>query len=62
MSMVRGATEADLEALLEEMRKRIRARGAVQLIVVSGPQDHQKRDMLGAAGLTVAAEWPVGEV
>jgi hypothetical protein len=42
--------------LLDGMRKRVRTRGAVQLIVVSGHQDHPKRNVLDAARLTVASE------
>ncbi len=47
-------------ALLEEMKARARARGAVQVIVVTAPQDNPKRDMLEDAGLSVVSEWLAG--
>jgi hypothetical protein len=48
-------------ALLEELRLQAKDLGAVQVIVVCGPRDLPKRDMLGSAGLAVVSEWLVGE-
>lgn len=49
-------------ALLEEVRVRAREHGSVQLIVVCGPKDGPKRDMLQSASLAVASEWFTGPV
>ena len=49
-------------ALLEEVRVRAREQGAVQLIVVCGPKDTPKRNMLRAANLAVASEWFTGDI
>jgi GNAT superfamily N-acetyltransferase len=43
--------------LLEEATDRLRARGAAQLVVVTGHHDSVKREVLLAAGLIVASEW-----
>ncbi|WP_243060118.1 hypothetical protein [Nocardioides sp. SR21] len=44
-------------ALLDEATAWARARGAVQVVVASGPHDGPKRAALQAAGLVVASEW-----
>lgn len=44
-------------ALLNEVRRRGRGRGAVQVVVVCGPQDEPKRRLLEEADLVVASEW-----
>jgi hypothetical protein len=44
-------------ALLDAAVSETRRRGAVQTVVVCGPHDHPKRDMLVAAGHEVASEW-----
>jgi hypothetical protein len=48
--------------LLAEVRRRLLARGAAQVVVVCGRHDAAKREALLAAGLTVASEWFVGPV
>jgi hypothetical protein len=42
---------------LEEAISRARERGAVQTLVVCGPQDQPKRAMLRSMGHEVASEW-----
>jgi GNAT superfamily N-acetyltransferase len=49
-------------ALLDEVRRRAKEQGAVEIIVICGPRDHPKRDMLTEAGLTVATELLVDEL
>ncbi len=49
-------------ALLNEVSVRAREQGSVQMIVVCGPADEPKRDMLRGAGLTVVSEWFSGPV
>jgi GNAT superfamily N-acetyltransferase len=44
-------------SLLRAVVDRARARGAVQVVVVTGRHDDAKRHALEAAGLTVASEW-----
>ena len=44
-------------ALLAAVRERALARGAGQLVVISGHHDTPKRAMLAASGHTVASEW-----
>lgn len=44
-------------ALLDMATSWARQRGAVQVVVVSGPHDQPKRDLLKSAGLFVASEW-----
>jgi GNAT superfamily N-acetyltransferase len=44
-------------ALLEEAISRTRERGAVQTVVVCGPQDEPKRALLRSMGHEVASEW-----
>lgn len=44
-------------ALLEAAIEQTRPRGAVQTVVVCGPRDQPKRDMLFAMGHQVASEW-----
>lgn len=46
--------------LLDEAKARLRARGAAQVVVVTGYHDRPKRQALIDAGLTVASEWFVG--
>jgi hypothetical protein len=48
--------------LLREMSRAASARGAVQLVVVSGRHDEPKRAALRAAGLVVGTEWWLGPV
>lgn len=51
-------------ALLDAATAWARERGAVQVVVVSGPHDRPKRAVLQDAGLYVASEWftaPLGE-
>jgi hypothetical protein len=47
---------------LEELRRRARDRGAVQIIVVSAPEDEEKGRMLDKAGMKVVSEWRVTDV
>jgi hypothetical protein len=47
--------------LLAELRKRARDRGAVQIVVVSAPEDEEKGRMLDEAGMTVVSEWRVSD-
>lgn len=47
-------------ALLRELARGARERGAIQAVVVSGRHDEPKRRALAAAGLSVASEWWVG--
>lgn len=49
-------------ALLDEVRRQVKAQGAAEIIVICGPRDQPKRDMLTEAGLTVATELLVGEL
>ncbi|MBS2937021.1 hypothetical protein KDN32_04595 [Nocardioides sp. J2M5] len=44
-------------ALLDIATNWAHQRGAVQVVVVSGPHDQPKRDLLKSAGLFVASEW-----
>ena len=44
-------------ALLERAIEITRARGAVQTVVVCGPRDRPKRDLLVSMGHDVASEW-----
>jgi GNAT superfamily N-acetyltransferase len=44
-------------ALLDAARAWARERGAVQVVVVTGPHDSPKRAVLQDAGLYVASEW-----
>ncbi len=44
-------------ALLDAVRSRVRDQGAVQVVVVCGPHDQLKREMLFEADLTVVTEW-----
>jgi GNAT superfamily N-acetyltransferase len=46
--------------LLREVQRWARGRGAVQTIVVCGPHDVPKRQMLLEAGLQVVSEWFTG--
>jgi len=48
-------------ALVDEIKALAVARGAVQIVVVTAPQDQPKRNMLVNADLSVASEWFVGE-
>ena len=48
--------------LLRDLLRAARARGAVQVVVVSGRQDEPKRSALRAAGLVVATEWWIGPI
>lgn len=45
--------------LLDEVKRRLAARGVAQVVVVCGHHDEAKRAPLLAAGLTVASEWLV---
>jgi GNAT superfamily N-acetyltransferase len=47
-------------ALLAALAAHARERGAVQMAVVCGSHDESKRDLLRAAGLSVASVWYVG--
>jgi GNAT superfamily N-acetyltransferase len=49
-------------ALLREANARAKPRGAVQTVVVCGPQDEPKRAMLAAAGFDVVTEWRVANL
>lgn len=44
-------------ALLEAGKRWAQDHGAVQVVVVCGPHDEPKREVLQAAGLYVASEW-----
>jgi hypothetical protein len=44
-------------ALLEAVTAEARRRGAVLCVVIAGRLDRAKREMLAAAGYTVASEW-----
>ena len=44
-------------ALLDAARTWARQRGAVQVVVVTGPHDEPKRAVLEAAGMYVVSEW-----
>ncbi len=46
--------------LLEAATKELTARSAVQVVVVCGHLDAEKRAALTASGLTIASEWYVG--
>jgi hypothetical protein len=46
--------------LLRELSRIARARGAIQVVVVSGRHDEPKRSALQVAGLVVATEWWIG--
>jgi len=46
-------------ALLIEAKSRVLARGAAQIVVVTGQHDGPKREALLNAGMTVASEWLV---
>ena len=48
--------------LLRDLSRVARARGAVQIVVVSGRHDEPKRLAVQAAGLVVATEWWVGPI
>jgi GNAT superfamily N-acetyltransferase len=48
--------------LLHAVRDAARARGAVQLVVITGAQDVSKRAALAAAGLRSTSEWWTGPV
>jgi hypothetical protein len=48
--------------LLRDLSRAARARGAVQLVVVSGRHDEPKRSALRAAGLVVGTEWWIGPI
>jgi hypothetical protein len=48
--------------LLHDMARAAAARGAVQVVVVSGRHDEPKRRALQAAGLVPATEWWIGSV
>jgi hypothetical protein len=50
------------EALLAEVGRRAKARGAVQFMVFCGHEHEPKRAMLAAAGLSLATEIHVGPV
>ena len=45
--------------LLDEVKRRLAARGVAQVVVVCGHHDEAKRAALFASGLTVASEWLV---
>ena len=47
-------------ALVEEVRRRVHAYGANQLVVVCGSHDGPKREVLRHLGLAPASEWWVG--
>ena len=47
--------------LLEAVKRQAAQRGASQIVVVCGHRDEAKRTGLGAAGLSLASEWYVGE-
>jgi hypothetical protein len=49
-------------ALLRDVCRAARTRGAVQVVVVSGRHDEPKRSALEAAGLVVATEWWMGSL
>lgn len=49
-------------ALLETLKKKAKAAGVVQIIVVSGFHDEAKRAFLVSQNLVVASEWYVGDV
>jgi GNAT superfamily N-acetyltransferase len=51
------AWESVGRALLNKVAQEARSRGAVQVVVVCGPQDTPKRTMLTSAGCEVATEW-----
>ena len=46
-------------ALLDEVRRLARERGAVLVVVVCGPHDQPKRALLAMDDFTVASEWHV---
>ena len=48
--------------LLREVSGAARARGAVQVVVVSGRHDEPKRRLLETAGLVPATEWWLGAI
>ena len=48
--------------LLRDVSRAAAARGAVQVVVVSGRHDEPKRLALQAAGLVPATEWWIGSV
>ncbi|MFT3873061.1 MAG: hypothetical protein QM714_10505 [Nocardioides sp.] len=52
-----GRWETSGAALLDVATSWARQRGAVQVVVVSGPHDQLKRALLMSAGLFVASEW-----
>ncbi len=47
-------------ALVDEARRRAKAAGASQMVVVCGAHDAEKRALLRSAGLAIASEWYVG--
>ncbi len=49
-------------ALLAEVSRQAKERGAVQTVVVCGQRDEPKRRMLGAGGHSIASEWYVREI
>ena len=49
-------------ALLKEIKKMAKARGARQILVVCGAHDEPKRTFLKSIGLSVASEWYVGAI
>jgi GNAT superfamily N-acetyltransferase len=52
-----NAWESVGRSLLDRAVQEARVRGAVQVVVVCGPQDTPKRTMLTSAGCTVVTEW-----
>ncbi|HQS84700.1 MAG: hypothetical protein B7Y25_07225 [Alphaproteobacteria bacterium 16-39-46] len=50
------------KSLLEKLKSKAKAKGAVQVVVVSGAHDEAKRYFLKMLGLSCASEWYVGEI
>ena len=50
------------KALLDEAMREMKARGAVQTVVVCGHLDATKRAMLAEEGFTIASEWYVRDI
>ncbi len=48
--------------LIDEIKKLAEAKGASQILVVSGAHDESKKLCLKSAGLSIASEWYVGGI
>lgn len=53
---------SDGRALLDAAARWGAGRGAAQLVVVNGPQDAPKAELLAAFGLSIASTWSVGSL